>query len=474
MSAFMQRFKRLVSPSVFLLILVPGLTSLHSQAKKSLQTQKQQADNTIRVHVGLVQTDVMVFDRQGHFVPDLKMDQFELRVDGKVQPIQFFEMVSAGSDHDREIWAKAEGKSMSEPAQPAPKMSEPAQPASNVANPGRTLFIFLDDWHMDADNVIRSRNAVANLLNTSMGPNDRVGVVAASGQLAATQFLTNDKEALLASLEKFNFKSPGVQDLTYPAMTEAQAQSVEQNDFNTISYYVGGIIGRAVENVPPRGWRCVDPSGCRSFGPGDFTLAERDVRQRARALSQLSAGIGAQTLSALRGLLQFAESLPGRKLVFFLSDGFVLQYQRSDIVGQLAELTTTAARAGIMIYSLDSRGLVTGTLDAKTRSAPDVTGQRVHMAANEVMAPWDALNALASDTGGRFLKNTNALDTALITTLSEISRYYLLAWPFDLEAVRPGKYSTIKASVKGRSDLSVRVRQGSLDLSQLVARKKTP
>jgi hypothetical protein len=96
------------------------------------------------------------------------------------------------------------------------------------------------------------------------------------------------------------------------------------------------------------------------------------------------------------------------------------------------------------------------------------------MAANEVMAPWDALNALASDTGGRFLKNTNALDTALITTLSEISRYYLLAWPFDLEAVRPGKYSTIKASVKGRSDLSVRVRQGSLDLSQLVARKKTP
>jgi hypothetical protein len=102
-----------------------------------------------------------------------------------------------------------------------------------------------------------------------------------------------------------------------------------------------------------------------------------------------------RTLSALRGLLQFAESLPGRKLIFFRSDGFVLQYQLSDILAQLTDLTSAAARAGIIIYSLDSRGLVTGTPDVKTKPTPDVTGQRMTMAANEVSAPWDALNALA-------------------------------------------------------------------------------
>ncbi len=52
----------------------------------------------------------MVFDKQGHFVPDLKMNQFELRVDGKVQPVEFFEMVSTGSPHDEEIWARVENK----------------------------------------------------------------------------------------------------------------------------------------------------------------------------------------------------------------------------------------------------------------------------------------------------------------------------------------------------------------------------
>ncbi len=53
-----------------------------------------------------------------------------------------------------------------------------------------------------------------------------------------------------------------------------------------------------------------------------------------------------------------------------------------------------------------------------------------------------------------------------------MSRYYLLGWHVDPTKLKPGKPSTIKAVIKGRSDLSVRVRQGSLDLSKLVQDKK--
>jgi len=169
--------------------------------------------------------------------------------------------------------------------------------------------------------------------------------------------------------------------------------------------------------------------------------------------------------------LRSAEALPGRKLVFLLSDGFVLQPQRSDVFSRLGEVTTAAARAGIMIYTLDARGLVVGLPDAKTKTAPDSRGELARSGYNEVLSKQDALNALASDTGGRFLKNTNALDTALITTLTEISRYYLLAWPIDPDKLPPNKYSTIRVSVRGRSDLDVRVRQGSLNLSQLILQK---
>ena len=89
------------------------------QAQNPPAAQNPSQAGTIRVKVGLVQTDVMVFDKQGHFVPDLKRNQFELRIDGKVQPIEFFEMVSAGSAHDREIWAKAENQPVPESVQPA-------------------------------------------------------------------------------------------------------------------------------------------------------------------------------------------------------------------------------------------------------------------------------------------------------------------------------------------------------------------
>ena len=198
--------------------------------------------------------------------------------------------------------------------------------------------------------------------------------------------------------------------------------------------------------------------------------AEKTTRRRAAELAQISAGIGQRTISALRGFLQAAEGLPGRKTVFYLSDGFVLQPQQSDIGRRIWDLTTAAARAGIVIYTLDSRGLVVGLPDAKTKRAPDITGAAAHAGVNEVTAGQDVLNALAADTGGRFLKNTNALDAALATALSEMSRYYLLGWYIETEKLQPGKYSTIKAAIKGRSDLTVRLRQGSLDLSRLVTR----
>jgi len=57
-------------------------------------------EDVIRVRSDLVQTDVMVFDKQGRFVNGLKQSDFELRIDGKAQPVQFFEQVTAASANE--------------------------------------------------------------------------------------------------------------------------------------------------------------------------------------------------------------------------------------------------------------------------------------------------------------------------------------------------------------------------------------
>ena len=50
-----------------------------------------------RLNTELVQTDVMVFDKAGRFVDGLRREDFELRIDGKTKPVQFFERVAAGT-----------------------------------------------------------------------------------------------------------------------------------------------------------------------------------------------------------------------------------------------------------------------------------------------------------------------------------------------------------------------------------------
>ena len=73
------------------------------------------------------------------------------------------------------------------------------------------------------------------------------------------------------------------------------------------------------------------------------------------------------------------------------------------------------------------------------------------------------MNALARDTGGRAVFNTNALDIGLSKALKETSVYYLLAWRPDHPVQATGKFRRISVTIPSRSDLTVRVRQGFFD-----------
>src|SRR4051812_43459193 len=68
------------------------LSTAHAQQPQTETTPA--ADDVIRINSELIQTDVMVFDRQGRFVDGLKPEQFELRVDGKPVQVSFFERVT--------------------------------------------------------------------------------------------------------------------------------------------------------------------------------------------------------------------------------------------------------------------------------------------------------------------------------------------------------------------------------------------
>ena len=80
-----------------------------SGQQQSRQRPSNQTDDVLRINTELVQTDVMVFDRQGRFVDGLRPEQFELTLDGKPQMISFFERVAAGSRTEAAQLAAARG-----------------------------------------------------------------------------------------------------------------------------------------------------------------------------------------------------------------------------------------------------------------------------------------------------------------------------------------------------------------------------
>jgi len=390
--------------------------------KNQPERTPQKTSGTIRVQVGLVQTDVTVYDRQGQFVDDLKPEQFALLVDGKPEAISFLELVSTRGPEDLNA--------------PAPVRDNRAIPSNgttaNLPTEGRTLLFFIDDWHLSADSMMRSREALSRLIDRTMGPNDKAAIFTASRQLGFLQQLTDNKSVLQRALERLAFTNETVVDHDRPVMDEAEAASIEMGDPDTLASFVAATM--KIESM-------------------DRPAATALVRQRAASLAQISADITFRTLASLRSIVSSCGVLPGRKLLFLLSDGFALQFHSDDSVHKLRVVTDAAATAGIVIYTLDARGLV-----------PDEP--------HTVISKQDGLNALASDTGGRFIHNTNGLEGAMVKTMDETSRYYLLGWHVDPDKLRAGHYSSIRVSIPGRPDLKVQLRRNSINLSGLMAEEK--
>src|SRR5262249_29383059 len=147
------------------------------------------------------------------------------------------------------------------------------------------------------------------------------------------------------------------------------------------------------------------------------------VRARAQSILQQAGSLATNTLAALENCIKATSRLPGRKLILFVSGGFLLDQNNSDSLDRIRRVASAAARAGVVIYSLDSRGLIVSNADPGSPLPFDPTGRLERGAGGgaEIFATQDSLNALARDTGGRAFFNNNALSAAVVTAVKESS-----------------------------------------------------
>lgn len=404
-------------------------------AQQPAPTPSSQDDEVLRINTDLVQTDVMVFDKSGQFVDNLKREQFELRVDGKPQAISFFDRVTAGSASEEAQLAAARG--IPRPAQ------EQNQGSVGVLDRGRIIVFFIDDLHLTIDSLRRTQKTLLHFINDEMGQNDQVAISAASGQIGFLQQLTNNKTVLRTAVERLTIQPQQMPDGQRPPMSEFLAQAITAlRDVDVINYYKEQLIK---DGVPPQ-------------------AAEQLVLSRAQQIIQQATAFTRNTFFSLEGLARTIAPLSGRKLVFYISDGFLLNTNESDVQEKLTSVTNLAARNGVVIYTMDARGLALDpSMDASSPGTPDATGRIQRAQFGELTASQEGLRTLAANTGGRALLNSNALNAGITKTLKETGTYYVIAWRPETEGQKTGKLHRIEVSIKGQSGLSVQVKRGFLN-----------
>ena len=400
------------------------------------QTQKPTPDqaDVVRVFTELIQTDVMVFDKEGRFKDSLRREDFELRIDGKLKPIEFFERITAGSANEEAQLAAARG------AASITKSTGRPVPLDR----GRTVFFYIDDLHLDLAGATAARKVINRFIDAEMGQNDEAAVTSASGQLGFLQQLTDNKTVLRRALERLNPQPYQVTDHQQPPMSEFQALRIENLDRDVTDFYVDALLRE-------------NPLMSRQ-------TAENMVQGRSNQVLQQASHITRNSLIGLENLVRSATPLPGQKLLFFLSNGFFINDRRSEVRDRLQRISSAAARNGVVIYSLDTRGLMSGVVDASTDAAFDPSFRLGSSGGTEITASQDGLHALAYDTGGRTIFNTNDLGPGLKKALNETAVYYLLAWKPDPGKPNSSKFRRIEVKLVNKPDLIARVRRGFFDL----------
>ena len=355
----------------------------------------------IRVTVNLVQVDAIVTDKSGQVVTDLSPDDFEILQDCKPRKISRFAYVPTQAGP-----TPRPGRRANPNAIPIPP------PAYKPEQVRRTIVLVVDDLALSFESMYQVREAIKKF-TASLQPGDLVAMMRTGAGAGAVQSFTADHAQInqLATTLRWNFRSrTGAGPIT----------SVDEE-------------------------------------AEDSDTPEEDMMNR-------SAGLG--SLGAMEWIIRGLANVPGRKSIVLLSEGFKMQARNQGVdtlngalTDPLRRLTDQATRAGVVIYTIDPRGLQTLSLSAADTVRNQKQSDRLQeRRAREFQQTQDPLRILAAETGGKAFLNANFPDDSLRRVLDDQSGFYLLGYSPE-EATFDRKYHKIAVKVK-RKGLEVRSRTG--------------
>jgi VWFA-related protein len=384
--------------------------------------QPVEQEDVVRITTNLVQVDAVVTDRNGKIVTDLKPDEVEIYEDGRKQKITNFSYYVAD-----------DGNTQREPqvVTTKPAKNAPAVPPTRLKpeEVRRTIAVVVDDLGLSFESAYYARQALKKFVDQQMQSGDLVAIIRTSGGMGALQQFTSDKRQLYAAIERVRYNAMG--RAAIGAFAPIGSQPLPDNNIADDPY-----------------------------------AAKEDIDQLREDLFAVG------TLGALNYVIRGLHELPGRKSILLISDGFKIFNRddpgRSDRVSEaLQRLTDLANRASVVIYTMDARGLQTLGITA----ADNVSGMSIQQVQEQLsnrradfFESQNGLNALAQQTGGLAIRNTNDLSGGIKRILEDQRGYYLIGYRPDQSTFDPRtgrrKFHHLKLEVTRAGKFTVRMRNG--------------
>lgn len=371
-----------------------------------------------------VLVDVVVGDRNGQAVTGLKKEDFTIFEDGKPQPISYFE-----------VHAGAETVVGTMPKLPEGMYSNiPAEMKSDAVD-----VVLLDALNTPAKDQTLVRKEMISYLK-AIPPGTRIAIFTLASHLRMVNGFTTDPTVLLNTLQQPG-KIEGV-DISPLLITPAEKQ--QQEKFQDQSLATGNI---ADPNAPSEQKQAIlaGINHMRQFVSDEASFND-DVRVKL-------------TLQAMDELGRYLGPLPGRKNLIWFSASFPIgvdpDFNQTDAYRLMRDYSpdvkATAQRlasARVAVYPIDARRFFQNPVLAAANGGGSKLrnsyyhSEAVDLAFDEVVKEHDTMDAIADDTGGRAIYNTNDLKGAMADVIQNGDRYYTLAYD-PVNVKRDGKFHKI-------------------------------
>jgi VWFA-related protein len=377
--------------------------------------QAQEPATVFSVSTTLIQIDTVVTDSKGRQVTDLKADDFQVKVDGKLQPITNFSYVHLDSPNVNRA-------SLSPQASQSPLTSASPADVLKPEDVRRSMVLVVDDLSLSFQSMYYVRRSLKKFVDEQMQPGDLIALWETGRSNSVFQQFTSDKRVLQAAVDNLRWNPVGL-GLIDPF--ENPGPDVRR---------MASLLTTGTTGPPP--------------GSSNATLQQGADSANETAYSRLDATVG--TLDVLGQLMDELRPVGGRKAVVLFSDGIDLPgvsvpgsslqgFRNEELLARFRHLIDKANRSGTVVYTVDARGLV--YLAPQQLAALELSQQ--------------GLLQLAEDTGGFATVNNNTFNYALQRIEEEQHGYYLIGFkaPSAISADHPATladYHSIKVTVNGQ------------------------